>query len=116
MKAYELRLWQVFYNNNGHLSMVYNIKGNDLYIINYNGSIYTVNWRNEDSRTEYKESSMTAYIFLQNYPRNKVSFERKEALKTIERHFMINMTNYELMTKSCNKENKINKKLLLLTR
>lgn len=79
IKKSSLKLWDVFINNNGHLSIVYAITKNSFYIYNYNGSNYSIN-KDNTSLTNYKRSNVSPEEFFADYP----SHIRKEYKKEPE--------------------------------
>ena len=113
MKGYQLREWQTFYNNNGHLSMGYGISGNQLLIINYSGSESKISWRDDSCNLSYRVSDIPANEFLKNYPEDRIKgdFMREKVLRLIREKFHRHSIKH---TPIQHIEKDINKKLLLL--
>lgn len=66
----ELKVGDIFYNTNKHLSIVYATKLHKASILNYNGSIYTVS---RDTQREYEVISTISIIkFFKEYPKDKI--------------------------------------------
>ena len=81
MKAEDLSLYQLFYNYNNHLSLVYKITDTKVYIISHNGSIYTVSKNGGTSNYTPCLKNITVQDFFDDYPEHllhhyeaKVSF------------------------------------------
>lgn len=98
-----LKLYDIFLNNSGYLSMVYAISQNKLHIINYNGSIYTVN--KNDGMTKYARtnSAITPTLFIYSYPKGEY-YRFNDINKTL----FLNIKNNIIFNST------INKKLLIL--
>ena len=60
----DLKLWDFFYNTNGHKSFIYRVTHEKLYVMNLNGSFYTVNI--ENNYKKYKKcEELFVHAFLQ---------------------------------------------------
>lgn len=88
IKKSDLKIWDVFINNNDHLSIVYAITKNNFHIYNYNGSSYPVN-RLDTSSTNYKKSDITPDEFFENYPKGIRQEWKKDAeFKAIKNRYL----------------------------
>lgn len=72
MKVKNLKQWDLFYNTNSYVSLVYKVSGSQIWIINNHGSIYQMN---RNSRYDYDNEvpSQTTEEFLKNFPLEKLS-------------------------------------------
>ena len=85
MKAEDLSLYQLFYNYNNHLSLVYKITDTKVYIINHNGSIYTVFKNGGTSNYTPCLKNITVQDFFDDYPEHLLHhFEAKTSFVAIK--------------------------------
>ena len=84
MKAIELKLYQTFLNQNGHLSIVYSIDDTHVHVINYNGSIYSIS---KGSGTQYSSSTIEAEWFFIYYPVQSIDFDKIAMFYKIKEKF-----------------------------
>lgn len=112
IKKSDMKLYDTFYNTNGHLSIVYAITHNyNYHILNYNhANIYYLT----TGLFEYDAAFVTPEDFFQNFPINSITCDqkRKQYLE-IEREFYQRKTNYHLYENS-RISYKQNKLLLIL--
>lgn len=115
MKKSELKLWDVFVNNNGHLSIVYAITKNNLYIYNYNGSNYSIN-KDDTPLTNYKKSNITADDFFINYPMSiRNEWKKEPEYQAIKSRYLSVGISFDFSTFDDSKaETNSNYKLLLI--
>jgi hypothetical protein len=99
-KKFPLKLYQPFLNQNEHLSIVYKIEGDKFYVLNHNGSIYTVY---DGGNPNYKESIKTNEEFFNQFPLFRLRVEDKDKYLKIQSDFF-----------STIREEQNNKKLLLI--
>ena len=66
MRPMDFKKWQIFLNTNGYLSIVYDIKGDKIYVLNYNGSVYTISRNSEYSYNVYDPA--VEGDFFENFP------------------------------------------------
>ena len=83
MKAEDLSLYQLFYNYNNHLSLVYKITDTNVYIINHNGSIYSVSRVGGASNYSPCLKNITVQDFFDDYPEHLLHFEAKVSFNAI---------------------------------
>ena len=84
MRAIELKLYQTFLNQNGHLSIVHRIDDTHIHVINYNGSVYPIK---KDDYTQYGNSTIEAEWFFENYPEQRINFDQREIFYRIKEKF-----------------------------
>jgi hypothetical protein len=105
-----LKVYDIFLNNCGYLSMIYAISKNKLHIINYNGNIYTINKNDKNDMTEYVRTNpaITPLLFINSYPMKKYhnfNYTNQSIFVSIKKDIF---SIYNNLNKS------INKKLLIL--
>ena len=85
MKAEDLSLYQLFYNYNNHLSLVYKITDTKVYSINHNGSIYSVSRVGGASNYSPCLKNITVQDFFDDYPEHLLHhFEAKTSFVAIK--------------------------------
>ena len=103
MKKENLTPYRLFYNQNGHLSIVYNITPSKYYIFNYNGSVYSLS-RSSNTTVNYTEApDMSVEEFFINFTREKLEYENKIIFNAIVENY--SRSKYKIET---------NRKLLLI--
>ena len=102
MKKSDLHLWKTFKNNTGHLSIVYLITKTNIYLINYNGSLYSIN-NNSHNTIKYDETDITSDQFFNQFPINRLDYKSKPEYLKIQSKYFDNF-----------REKKTNNKLLLI--
>lgn len=84
MKAKDLKQWDLFFNTNGYVCLVYKTTGCGAVIVNTNGTFYTAK---KDSNYEYTDDipDMSTEEFFMNFPmtifQDYRDRERFEAIK-----------------------------------
>ena len=73
MKAKELKQWQLFYNTNNYLCLVYKVGGRSAHIVNYNGTFYKANLNSEYEYSN-KVPPETVEEFFMNFPMQKIEY------------------------------------------
>ena len=87
MRARDLKKWQLFYNTNNYLCLVYDISHGKAHIVNYNGTFYQAN---RDSKHEYSDEKPPESVsdFFVNFPLEKVEdWRNKRELEKIKTKF-----------------------------
>lgn len=100
MKKEDLKLYTVFINTNGYLSIVYNITKTKYHIMNYNGTFYSLTI--DENEVKYEKSEKTPREFFNEFPRDMLRFDAKVIFTTV-------LLNYQKKDKE-----KTNRKLLLI--
>jgi len=85
MKAKDLKQWQLFYNTNNYLCLVYKTTKYGAHIINYNGTFYTAK-RASDYEYDDIVPEQTVKEFFENFPLTKVDYheQRKQYEHIVE--------------------------------
>ena len=94
MRPMDFKKWQVFVNTNGYLSIVYDIKGDKVYVLNYNGSVYTIS---RNSEYEYEAYDLTVGgDFFKNFPLHVFygDQQRIDRFNTIRARFILEKEHY----------------------
>lgn len=83
MKAKDLKQWQLFYNTNNYLCLVYKVEHGKAHIVNYNGTFYKAN---RDSDYEYSSEIPEESVeqFFMNFPVCKLDYKQKDVLQSIK--------------------------------
>jgi hypothetical protein len=98
MKKSQLKLWDVFINNNGHLSIVYAITKNSLHIYNYNGSNYSIN-KDDTPLTNYKKSNITPDNFFIHYPMSiRNGYKKEPEYQAIKSRYLAGGISFDFST------------------
>ena len=97
IKSKNLKLWQVFYNSNDYLCLIYKIENGRAYIMNYNGTFYTVSTVN-GNEYKYRESVISTTAFLEQFPTNKVeNWEDRKVVQYIKALRSVKTKNINLL-------------------
>lgn len=89
MKARDLKKWQLFYNTNNYLCLVYDISHGKAHIVNYNGTFYKAN---RDSEHQYSDEKPPESVeqFFAEFPMTKVEdWRNKRELESIKAKFRL---------------------------
>lgn len=71
MTTKNFKRWDTFYNSNGYLCLVYEIKGGKAKIVNYNGTFYSITV-DGSNRPNYNPSIINVNEFFNSFPMNKI--------------------------------------------
>lgn len=97
MRAGQLKQWQLFYNTNNYLCLVYKIEHGRALIVNYNGTFYKAN---RDSEHEYSDEvpEETVEQFFDNFPLEKVDYyKERQELESIKDLYYLIERKFKLM-------------------
>lgn len=89
MKKKDLKLFEPFFNQNGHLSIVYKMETNKLYIMNYNGSFYSLIAGN-NATVNYEKANISIHDFFHKFPKKHLQFEKKDLFEHAFKEYLEN--------------------------
>lgn len=89
MRARDLKKWQLFYNTNNYLCLVYDISHGKAHIVNYNGTFYKAN---RDSEYKYSDEKPPESVedFFAGFPTCKLDdWRNARELESIKAKFKL---------------------------
>jgi|VirMetMinimDraft_7_1064189.scaffolds.fasta_scaffold01398_22 hypothetical protein len=90
----DFKLWNIFENTNGYLSLVYSDGGTHWYIINYNGTMYRLSKESTQEYNFVRDHPTDVNRFFCEFPMNKLNdYQGKIVFWQIHdrhKHYMLN--------------------------